>query len=471
MNENENENTNTNTNQSDIVPVIEPIDNDYLDNETFKLWYANTFPYIETDFDAITTYKLLQKIVKFLNQVISNNNQVIDNVNIINGNVENLNEAFTQLQNYVNEYFDGIQPVRFQIIGHGPYYRVYRLTFYNDFYFDFEVHDGEPVTLFVGDTTTGEPGTDANVTITGNPPFQTLHFTIPEGEKGDQGPRGPQGLQGPANVLSVGSVTTGQPGTNAEVTIRGTAPNQTIDFKIPQGIQGIQGETGPQGPQGETGPQGPQGETGPQGPAGTSPDLSNYVQKTDYATGVTGGVVKVNNNAGIGIDLSGALRGNTKPFETCYDYTLMTKGTLKTIGLVTHKTLFESANGIVGTNIPVGSVITLSDNLSNYDFFSVTIQFNGRIITQFFEVDSDSTTIDNWHYCLAQDVVRIVNNNYMHNSIYVDIKYNNANKRITIEQNGEFYPTFDTQTSSIVYDFLDATQNKLVSIIGIKVLS
>lgn len=239
MNENENTNTNTNTNQSDIVPVIEPIDNDYLDNETFKLWYANTFPYIETDFDAITTYKLLQKIVKFLNQVISNNNQVIDNVNIINGNVENLNEAFTQLQNYVNEYFDGIQPVRFQIIGHGPFYRLYRLTFYNDFYFDFEVHDGEPVTLFVGDTTTGEPGTDANVTITGNPPFQTLHFTIPKGEKGDQGQRGPQGLQGPANVLSVGSVTASYPGSQPQVTIRGTAPNQTIDFVLPRGNTGL----------------------------------------------------------------------------------------------------------------------------------------------------------------------------------------------------------------------------------------
>ena len=239
MNENENTNTNTNTNQSDIVPVIEPIDNDYLDNETFKLWYANTFPYIETDFDAITTYKLLQKIVKFLNQVISNNNQVIDNVNIINGNVENLNEAFTQLQQYVNEYFDGIQPVQFQIIGHGPYYRVYRLTFYNDFYFDFEVHDGEPVTLFVGDTTTGEPGTDANVTITGNPPFQTLHFTIPKGEKGDQGPRGPQGLQGPANVLSVGNVSPSNPGSQPQVTITGTAPNQTIDFVLPRGNTGL----------------------------------------------------------------------------------------------------------------------------------------------------------------------------------------------------------------------------------------
>lgn len=234
-----NENESTNTKQSDIVPVINPIDKDYLDNETFKLWYANTFPYIETDFDAITTYKLLQKIVKFLNQVISNNNQVIDNVNVINGNVDNLNEAFSLLQKYVNEYFDGIQPVRFQIIGHGPYSRTYRLTFYNDFYFDFEVHDGEPVTLFVGDTTTGEPGTDANVTITGNPPFQTLHFTIPKGEKGDQGQRGPQGLQGPANVLSVGSVTASYPGSQPQVTIRGTAPNQTIDFVLPRGNTGL----------------------------------------------------------------------------------------------------------------------------------------------------------------------------------------------------------------------------------------
>ena len=62
-----------------------------------------------------------------------------------------------------------------------------------------------------------------------------------------QGATGLTGPVGPANELTVGTVTTGLPTAPAEVTITGTAPDQTISFVIPQGeqgIQGIQGETG-----------------------------------------------------------------------------------------------------------------------------------------------------------------------------------------------------------------------------------
>ena len=425
---NENENTNTNTNQSDIVPVIEPIDKDYLDNETFKLWYANTFPYIETDFDAITTYKLLQKIVKFLNQVISNNNQVIDNVNVINGNVDNLNEAFSLLQKYVNEYFDGIQPVQFQIIGHGPYYRVYRLTFYNDFYFDFEVHDGEPVTLFVGDTTTGEPGTDANVTITGNPPFQTLHFTIPKGEKGDQGPRGPQGLQGPANVLSVGSVTTGQPGSNAEVTIRGTAPNQTIDFKIPQGIQGIQG---------------PQGQRGPQGNIGPANSLSVGSVTASYP----------------GSQPQVTIRG-TAPNQTI-DFVLPRGNT----GLV-ETTLFQAENLYEGVNVATGSEIQLSDSLRNYDYIEVYSRFGIECrCDKFIPVKEEGYF----------QFVNIYNNEFDYGRqgdtipihSFINMSYNNTKKKLTCTSAGYYDPVINTTTDSISYNVTETDSNAIQKIVGI----
>lgn len=70
------------------------------------------------------------------------------------------------------------------------------------------------------------------------------------------------GPTGPANTLTVGTVTTGAAGSEADVEITGTAPSQTINFTIPQGIQGIQGEQGVQGIQGETGPIGPTGATG-----------------------------------------------------------------------------------------------------------------------------------------------------------------------------------------------------------------
>lgn len=124
--------------------------------------------------------------------------------------------------------------------------------------------------LSVGTVTTGDAGSSAAITITGTSPTQTVNFTIP---KGDQGIQGEQGIQGPANELEVGSVTTGAAGSQAEVTITGTSPEQTINFVIPEGTQGIQGE---QGIQGDTGPIGPTGATGIEW-QGTWSNTADYV--------------------------------------------------------------------------------------------------------------------------------------------------------------------------------------------------
>lgn len=78
------------------------------------------------------------------------------------------------------------------------------------------------------------------------------------GATGPQGSKGDIGDTGPANELTVGTVTTGAPGTDAVVTITGDAPNQTISFTIPEGIQGIQGI---QGEKGDTGLGVPEGGT------------------------------------------------------------------------------------------------------------------------------------------------------------------------------------------------------------------
>jgi hypothetical protein len=59
--------------------------------------------------------------------------------------------------------------------------------------------------------------------------------------------------------VNVGKTTTGEPGTNASVTNSGDETNVVLNFTIPRG------KTGPQGPQGEPGAN---GKTGPQGPAG-----------------------------------------------------------------------------------------------------------------------------------------------------------------------------------------------------------
>lgn len=74
--------------------------------------------------------------------------------------------------------------------------------------------------------------------------------TGPQGEKGDTGDTGPQGPAGadgadgepgPANTLTIGTVTTGEPGTQAAATITGESPNQVLNLTIPRGQQGPAG--------------------------------------------------------------------------------------------------------------------------------------------------------------------------------------------------------------------------------------
>ena len=74
--------------------------------------------------------------------------------------------------------------------------------------------------------------------------------TGPTGEQGPTGPTGEQGLTGPTGeqgptgptgetpVLTIGTVTTGAPGTEAEATITGTSPNFILNLTIPQGPTG-----------------------------------------------------------------------------------------------------------------------------------------------------------------------------------------------------------------------------------------
>lgn len=62
-----------------------------------------------------------------------------------------------------------------------------------------------------------------------------------------------------AATVTVGSTTTGQPGSNASVTNSGTSSDAVLDFVIPRGLQGPQGE---------------KGDTGDTGPAGTTPSIT-----------------------------------------------------------------------------------------------------------------------------------------------------------------------------------------------------
>lgn len=61
------------------------------------------FPYIENDFDAITDYELICKVVDYLNQVIANTNDQ-------NTAITDLYNAFIELKDYVDNYFDNNFP-------------------------------------------------------------------------------------------------------------------------------------------------------------------------------------------------------------------------------------------------------------------------------------------------------------------------------------------------------------------------
>ena len=64
-----------------------------------------------------------------------------------------------------------------------------------------------------------------------------------KGDKGDTGEQGLQGIAGIAATIRIGSVYTGEPGTNASVTNSGTSTNAILNFTIPRGNPGSGGGT------------------------------------------------------------------------------------------------------------------------------------------------------------------------------------------------------------------------------------
>ena len=86
-----------------------PNQNDYKDLTPFKSWLLlqintwgqNNFPFVESDFDELTNYGMMQKLMKAVNDVISNEN-------LVEEDMTNIFNAFTELQNYVNQYFDNL---------------------------------------------------------------------------------------------------------------------------------------------------------------------------------------------------------------------------------------------------------------------------------------------------------------------------------------------------------------------------
>ena len=69
----------------------------YSGQEPFRFWCQLALPL--TYDDSLSYYELLNKVVNYLNHVIAD-------VSAVEGNVGKLRDAFVELQDYVNEYFD-----------------------------------------------------------------------------------------------------------------------------------------------------------------------------------------------------------------------------------------------------------------------------------------------------------------------------------------------------------------------------
>lgn len=86
------------------------------------------------------------------------------------------------------------------------------------------------LTMQIGDTITGEPGTDALVENVGTPTEPKLQFTIPRGDEGK------------AATIQVGEVTASDPGSEPQVKNSGTENAAVFDFVLPTGQTGPTGQ-------------------------------------------------------------------------------------------------------------------------------------------------------------------------------------------------------------------------------------
>lgn len=74
---------------------------EYKNLTPFKWFVLENFPFIEADFDALTEWQLFCKLGKEMNKIINSENT-------LGTQMENVTNAFIELQNYVNNYFDNL---------------------------------------------------------------------------------------------------------------------------------------------------------------------------------------------------------------------------------------------------------------------------------------------------------------------------------------------------------------------------
>ena len=111
------------------------------------------------------------------------------------------------------------------------------------------------------------------------------------------------GPAGKAATIRVGSVTASVPGSNPQITNSGNENAAVFDFVLPRG------EAGPAGPAGKNGTNGADGARGPAGQNGADGKYVTKIQLTVTDGAVTGGTATFNDESTVPIEVTSAPAG------------------------------------------------------------------------------------------------------------------------------------------------------------------
>ena len=203
-----------------------------------------------------------------------------------------------------------------------------------------------------------------------NQKLENGDFIGPEGQEGPQGVSGTNGKDG----VGITTITSGQSTVEEDKTITPITVNKTDGssqiFKVEakNGIDGQNGQNGKDGVNGQDGLTPTIGENGnwflgdtdtgkpSRGEVGPSPDLSNYVKNTDYATNNKTGVINGNIN-GFQVSSSG------KPYAK--EYTAEEYDNVGNQDFIGKGTLENAKDKIVGSSQPVQDLTATVTNVQN----------------------------------------------------------------------------------------------------------
>lgn len=125
------------------------------------------------------------------------------------------------------------------------------------------------------------------------------------GPEGPAGPKGDTGADGVAATIDVGTVTTGEAGTEAKIENTGTTNAAVLNFVIPRGADGANGAKGDKGDKGDPGEAGPKGDAGADGVDGANGLSITSIELTaDVDGAITGGSATMSDGSTVAITVT-----------------------------------------------------------------------------------------------------------------------------------------------------------------------